>query len=80
MANAPVIMIDLAPLPVAPEITPTEVPPDTVLSKLAEPEPEPEKPIEKIELPPEPKAEVTLPAEPPKPVEKPKEKRSPSKS
>lgn len=73
VANAPVIMIDLAPMPVAPEVTPTEVPPDTVLSKEAEPEPEPEKPIEKVELPPEPMAEVTLPAEIPKPVEKPKE-------
>jgi protein TonB len=75
MANAPVIMVDLAPIAVAPDITPTDVPPDTVLSKQAEPEPEPKKPLKKIELQPDTKAEVTLPAETPKPVEKPKEKK-----
>jgi periplasmic protein TonB len=77
VANAPVIMVDLAPLPVAPEVTPNELPPDTVLSKQAEPEPEPEKPLSKVELQPEPKAVVTLPAEKLKPVEKPKEKNKP---
>jgi protein TonB len=65
-------MIELAPLPVAPDITPSEVPPDKVLSKQAEPEPEPPKPLEKIvELPPEPQAEplqAVMP--PPKPIEK----------
>jgi protein TonB len=76
VANAPVIMIDLAPAPVAPDITPTEVPPDQVLSKEAELQPEPEKPVEKtVELPPEPRPEkplektVELPPEPqPEPV------------
>ena len=76
VANAPIIMVDLAPLPVAPEITPNELPPDTVLSKQAEPEPVPEKPLEKVELQPDPKAEP-LPVVPPKPVEKPKEKKKP---
>jgi periplasmic protein TonB len=75
VVNAPVIMIDLAPVAVAPAITPNEVPPDMVLSREAEPEVEPEKPVEKIELPSQPKAEVTLPAERPKPIEKPKEKK-----
>ena len=75
MANAPVIMVDLAPIAVAPDITPTDVPPDNVLSKQAEPEPESEKPLKKIELQPETKAEVMLPTEMPKPVEKPKEKK-----
>jgi protein TonB len=76
VANAPVVMIELAPLPVAPDITPTEMPPDKVLSKQAEPEPEPPKPLEKtVELPPEPQAEplqAVIP--PPKPIEKKVEK------
>ena len=78
VANAPVIMIELAPVPVAPEITPNEMPPDQVASRAEEPEPEPEpeKPIEKIELPPEPQAEPDLAVTPPpKPIEKPKEKK-----
>jgi len=47
VANAPLIMLELAPVPVAPETTPTELPPDTVQSAATEPEPqiEPEKPI-----------------------------------
>ena len=52
LANAPVVMIDLAPAPVAPETTPTELPPDKVLSQ-AQPEPEPPvegKPVEKTEV------------------------------
>jgi protein TonB len=76
LANAPVVMIELAPLPVAPDITPSEAPPDKVLSKEAEPEPEPPKPLEKtVELPPEPQAEplqTVMP--PPKPIEKKVEK------
>jgi protein TonB len=72
VANAPVVMIELAPLPVAPDITPSEVPPDKVLSKEAEPEPEPPKPVEKtVELPPEPQAEpLQTVVPPPKPIEK----------
>ena len=74
VANAPVIMIELAPLPVAPEITPTEVPPDTVLSKEAEPEPEPPKPVEKVEIPTAPQAEMEM-VPPPKLLEKKIEKK-----
>jgi protein TonB len=77
VANAPVIMLDLAPAPVAPEITPTEVPPDVVQSAEAEPEPEPvpEKPVEKVEVKPEPvpEPELAMVPPPPKPIEKPKE-------
>ena len=77
VANAPVIMLDLAPAPVAPEITPTEVPPDTVQSAEAEPEPEPipEKPIEKVEIKPDPvpEPEIAMVPPPPTPIEKPKE-------
>jgi protein TonB len=79
VANAPVIMIDLAPVAVAPQTTPTEVPPDKVESKQQiEPEPAPEKRIEKVEPQPEPetKAELTM-LPPPKPpeVEKPVEEK-----
>jgi protein TonB len=73
VANAPVIMIDLAPVPAAAQTQPTELPPDIVESNIAEPEPEPleEKPL--LELPQQPKAELPV-MPPPKPVEKPKEK------
>jgi protein TonB len=80
-ANSPVIMIDLAPVAVAPEIVPNDVPPDKIATLKEEPEPEPEKPVEKIEVqpPPEaPKPEVALPP-PPKKVEKPKEKKPDTK-
>ena len=72
VANAPVIMVDLAPVAVSPNTTPTDVPigPE---QQEAEPEPQPEKPIEKIELPPDPKSEPVVAMPPPKPVEKPKE-------
>jgi protein TonB len=77
VANAPVITIELAALPVAPETTPNEMPPGPQQQE-AEPEPEPQKPLEKqLELPPDPKSEplqaVTPP--PPKVVEKPREKK-----
>ena len=78
VANAPVIMIELAPLPVAPETKQTELPPGPQQSEAQpQPEPEPPKPVEKtVELPPTPQAEplqAILP--PPKPIEKPKEKK-----
>ena len=46
-ASSPVVMIELAPAAVAPEITPNDKPPDQVASRAEEPEiePEPEKPI-----------------------------------
>lgn len=81
VANAPVITIDLAPMAVAPQTTPTEVPPDVVESKQQiEPEPEPEKPVETAEVEPLPTPEPELamlpPPKPPeleKPVEEKKE-------
>jgi protein TonB len=73
--NTPVVMIDLAPVAAAPETTPNDMPPDKVAARQEEPEPEHEKPIEKIEAPPAPQPEVTLPPPPPKVVEKPKEKK-----
>jgi periplasmic protein TonB len=73
VANAPVIMVDLAPVAVSPNIM-NDVPPGPPQPD-AEPEPEPKKPIEKIELPPDPKAEPVAVMPPPKPIEKPKEKK-----
>lgn len=73
VANAPVVIVDLAPVAVAPETTPNELPPGP-LQMQAQPEPQPEKPLEKIELPVQPNAEPLLTVTPPKTVEKPKEK------
>ncbi|MFZ0093977.1 MAG: hypothetical protein WAK97_08660, partial [Pseudolabrys sp.] len=56
VANAPVITIELAPMPVAPETVPNEIPPGPQRQE-AKPEPEQEKPLEKkLELPQDPKA------------------------
>lgn len=80
VANAPLIMVDLAPAAVAPSTTPTELPPDVIASNPVEPvpEPEPEKPKQQVELPPDsaPKPELTATPEP-KPVEKKVEKKKP---
>jgi protein TonB len=89
VANAPVIMIDLAPVPVAPQTVPTELPPDQVASKQQiepdpvpekppeiaeiEPEPVPEKPPEKVEVKPEPVPELAM-LPPPKPPKEVKKK------
>jgi protein TonB len=75
------VMLELAPLPAAPEATPNEAPPGPDLNEVI-PEPEPPPPVE---MPPPVVAEVTLPApEPPPPVDlrppeppKPVEKRPP---
>lgn len=78
MPNAPTITIDLAPIAVSPTTTPSDAPPDQVESKLREEirEPEPDKPPEKVEIPPDntPQPELAV-IPPPKPVEKPKEKK-----
>jgi periplasmic protein TonB len=72
VANAPVVMVELAPAPVSPNITPNELPPGPQQSE-AELESVPEKPIEKVELPPDQKAGPLAVTPPPKPIEKPKE-------
>jgi protein TonB len=74
--NAPLIMIELAALPVAPDIKPTEVPPGPQQTQ-AEPEPAPVKPVEKmVELPVEPQAKALLTVTPPpKPIERPVDKK-----
>jgi periplasmic protein TonB len=77
VANAPVIMIELAMLPVAPDSKQTEVPPGPPQTQ-AEPASEPAKPAEKtVEFAPAPQAEPLMPATaPPKPAEKQVEKKS----
>ncbi len=74
VANAPVIMVDLAPVAVSPNVT-NDVPIGPQQQE-AELEAEPEKPIEKIELPRDPQADpIVAVTPPPKPIEKPKEKK-----
>ncbi len=89
VANAPVIMVELAPVPVAPQITPSQLPPGPVQNEAkAQPEPQPEpekpatklepdpvKPVEKAELPPLP----TIPEAKPLPVVTPPPKAEPPK-
>lgn len=62
VANAPVIMIDLAPVAVAPETTPTDMPPDTVARQFQAGEQTPDKPTEDV-------AEKAPPPKPDEPVE-----------
>ncbi len=74
VANAPVIMIELGPVSAAPETQPNELPPGP-LQMQAEQEPQPDKPVDKIEVPVQPNAELQMQvAPPPKPIEKPKDK------
>ncbi|HVV62756.1 MAG TPA: energy transducer TonB [Pseudolabrys sp.] len=73
VASAPVVMVELAPVPVAPQIVPNELPPGPEQTE-AEPEPEPPKQMTMIEQKPDdmPKPELAV-TPPPKPPEKPKE-------
>ena len=73
VANAPVITIDLAPVAAAPVSTPNELPPGP-LQMQAEQESQPEKQIEKIDVPLAPQAELEM-TPPPKPIDKPKDKK-----
>jgi periplasmic protein TonB len=74
VANAPVITVDLAPLPVAPQTQPTELPPGPEQTEAkSEPEPQPQKPVETEEIKPTPAKDAELTVAPPKP-EKPKQK------
>src|SRR5664280_733950 len=76
VANAPVITIDLAPLAVAPDTKPSELPPGPQQAEAEpEPEPDPVKPVEKLELPPEPNAEPLLAVTPPPKPQEPKEEK-----
>ena len=64
IANAPVITVELTAVPAAPATTPNELPPGPSQAS-AQSAPQPEPPIEKIELPPEPQPEPLLKAAPP---------------
>jgi protein TonB len=75
VANAPVIMVDLAAVAVSPQKTPNELPPGPQQLQ-AQPEIQPDKPIEKLNLPVQPNAEPMLAVTPPKTADKPKEKPS----
>jgi len=72
LPNAPVIMLELAPVPVAPTTVPNDIPPGPQTAE-AQAEPDPVKPVQTAELPPAPQAELPL-TPPPKPIEKPKDK------
>lgn len=74
VANAPVIMIELAPVPVAPDVTPSGLPPGPQQAD-AQAEPDLPKSIEKLEIKTELAKEAELPATQPKPAEKPTEKK-----
>ncbi|HMF22056.1 MAG TPA: TonB family protein [Pseudolabrys sp.] len=75
VADAPVVMIELATVPVAPDLTPTELPPGPQQVE-ARPEPEPQKAIENAELRLDLAKDAELPAKPPAHVEKPKDKKT----
>jgi periplasmic protein TonB len=75
VANAPVITIDLAPMAVAPQTQPMELPPGPEQTEAkSEPEPQPQKPVETEEIKPAPAKDAELTVAPPKPPEKPKQK------
>jgi len=77
VANAPVITIDLAPVPVAPQTQPTELPPGPEQTEAkSEPEPQPQKPVETEDIKPAPAKDAELTVAPPKPPEKPKQKQA----
>jgi protein TonB len=75
VAGTAIVMVNLAPVAISPNIT-TDVAPGP-LQQEAQPEPEPEKPIEKVELPPDQKAEPVVAMPPPKPVETPPKEKKP---
>ncbi len=73
VADAPVMMIELAPLPVAPQTEPSGLPPGPQQSE-AQPAPEPEKPIPRPEVKAAPAKDAELSVTPPpKRREKPKQ-------
>jgi periplasmic protein TonB len=78
IAKAPVITIELAALPAAPQTQPSDLPPGPAQVEAAlAPEPRPDKPIEKVEIKPEPAKQAALTVlPPPKPAAKPKDEKS----
>lgn len=74
VADAPVIMIELAPVPVAPDVTPFKLPPGPRQPE-ARPAPDQPKTVEKAEIKTELVKEAELPATQLKPADKPAEKK-----
>ena len=74
VADAPVIMIELAPVPVAPDVTPSQLPPGPQQPE-ARPEPDQSKTVEKAEVKTELVNEAELPATQLEPADKPAEKK-----
>ena len=74
VASAPVILIELATVPVAPDVTPSRLPPGPQEPE-ARPEPAEPKTVEKAEMKTELVKEAELPAMQPKPLEKLAEKK-----
>ena len=69
VANAPIITIELASLPVAPDVVPSDAPPGPLQSE-AKPQPQQDKPVETVELSPGPQPQPSTPL-PPTPTERP---------
>lgn len=78
VANAPVIMIELAPVPVAPDVTPSRLPTGPRQPE-ARPEPDQPKTVEKSEIMTERVKEAELPATQTNSAEKPAEKKQKQK-
>ena len=75
VANAPVITIELAPMAVAPQTQPMELPPGPEQTEAkSEPEPQPQKPVETHEIKPTPANDAEFTVAPPKPPEKTQQK------
>ena len=74
VANAPVIMVELATVAVAPDLTPTQLPPGPQQAESRS-----SKPVEKPEIQADLAKEAELPATPPNPVEKPKDEKKPAR-
>ena len=77
VASAPIILVDLAPLAVAPQTQPTELPPGPLQTE-SKTEPEPEKAVSEIEpmsATPEPLLAMTPPLKPPEKTEQKRERR-----
>jgi len=73
-ANATVIVIELAEVPVAPNVTPTQLPPGPPQPET-QAQSEPEKQVDKADIKSDLTKQAELSATPPAPIEKPKEKK-----
>jgi periplasmic protein TonB len=74
VAEAPAVVLELAPLPVAPQTKPTQLPPGPKQSEV-NPQPAPKKTVKKIEIQPQPAKDAELSVTPPQPPEKQRQKK-----